>query len=438
MRLSARAVLWLALYLFMIFAPLLIILIGPRPTGREFWREFAVALGFIGLSLMGLQFVPTARLPFLCCVFPMDTLYFVHHATSVASLAFVLAHPLIMILNNPYFAQLINPATSNWRAFSGVIAAALAVLLVGSSVLRKDLKIRYEPWRLTHGLLSVITLALSLVHIFKVDYYTAMPLQRLLWIALPLVWLATIVYARGIKPALMLKKPYELKQVRPERGNSWTLALVPVGHSGFTFKPGQFAWLAIGKSPFDIRQHPFSFASSAERRDWLEFTIKELGDFTSTVKDFRPGTRLYVDGPYGTFGPDYHEAPGYVFIAGGVGITPIMSALRTLADRGDKRPLMLFYGSPTWDDVIYREELEELQQRLNLKVIHVLERPPKDWPGEKGFITKAVLDYHLPDERAKLQYLMCGPLPMIQSVEAALQEAGVPLSQVDSERYEMA
>ena len=49
---------------------------------------------------------------------------------------------------------------------------------------------------------------------------------------------------------------------------------------------------------------------------------------------------------------------------------PIMSALRTLADHGDKRPLIFFYGNPTWEDVIYREEIEELEKRLNLKVVH--------------------------------------------------------------------
>jgi predicted ferric reductase len=438
MKSSAKAILWIALYLLMIFAPLIIILIGPRPAGREFWREFAVALGFIGLSLMGLQFVPTARLPFLCCVFPMDTVYFLHHATSVASLAFVLAHPMILLLSNPFIAQFLNPATTPWRVLSGVIAAGVAFVLVASSVLRKDFRFIYEPWRLTHGILSVAALALSLIHIFSVNHYTAMPLQRALWIVLPLLWLTLIVYARGIKPALMLKKPYELKEVRQERSGSWTLAVEPVGHPGLTFKPGQFAWLAVQRSPFDVRQHPFSFSSSAERKGWIEFTIKELGDFTRTVKDIPAGVRLYIDGPYGTFGPDFHPAPGYVLLAGGVGATPIMSILRTLADRNDKTPIIFFYGNPTWDDVIYREEIEELQQRLNLKVVHVLEHPHKDWQGEKGFISAAVLEYHLPEDKARWQYFMCGPLPMIRNVEPALQKAGVSLERVHSERYEMA
>jgi predicted ferric reductase len=422
----------------MILAPLLIMLMGPRPAGREFWREFAVALGFVGLSLMGLQFIPTARLPFLCCVFPMDTIYFLHHATSLVSLGFVLAHPLILILNNPYVVQFLNPATSPWRVLSGVIAATAAFLLVGSSVLRKNLRMIYEPWRMTHGILSLVTLGLALIHIFKVNYYTAMPLQRLLWIVLPILWLALIGYARVLKPVLMLKKPYELKEVRQERCDSWTLALAPVGHSGLNFLPGQFAWLSIQKSPFDIRQHPFSFSSSAERKGWLEFTIKQLGDFTRTVKDVPQGARLYVDGPYGTFGPDFHDAPGCVFVAGGVGVTPIMSILRTLADRGDKRPLIFFYGNPTWDDVIYREEIEALEKRLNLQVVHVLEHPFEGWQGEKGFINTDILKRHLPEDKAQWQYFMCGPLPMIRNVEPALQRAGVPASRVHSERYEMA
>ncbi len=438
MRSPLRAWFWITLYLLLIFAPLLIIFIGPRPAGREWYRDFSVALGFVGLSMMGLQFVPTARLPFLCCVFPMDTIYFFHHAISLASLGFVLAHPLILVAGNANFLQLFNPLTAPTRALLGLGGLLAAFVLVASSVLRKELRIVYEPWRLLHMLLSIAAVGLALLHIFRVYYYTAMPLQRLLWIGLPALWAVLIVYARGIKPALMLRKPYELKEVRQERGDSWTLALQPVGHPGLEFHPGQFAWLAVQRSPFDLRQHPFSFSSSAERKGWLEFTIRELGDFTSTVKDVPTDARLYVDGPFGTFSPDFQEAPGYVLLGGGVGVTPLMSMLRTFADRGDRRPLILFFGSYDWETVLFREEFGELEQRLNLKVVHVLEQPHKGWEGEVGYITTDILDRHLPEDRARYQYFMCGPLPMIQAVEKALKGAGVPLSRLQSERYEMA
>jgi len=438
MRSPARALFWLALYLFLIFAPLLIIFVGPRPAGREWWRDFSVALGFVGLSMMGLQFVPTARLPFLCCAFPMDTIYFFHHAISLASLGFVLAHPLILVWGNANFLQLFNPLTAPTRALFGLVALLAAFVLVTTSILRKELRVVYEPWRAMHMLLSVAAVGMSLLHIFRVNYYTAMPLQRLLWITLPVLWLGLIAYARGIKPMLILRKPYELQEVRQERCDSWTLGLAPVGHPGMEFHPGQFAWLAVQRSPFDLRQHPFSFASSAERKGWLEFTIRELGDFTSTVKDVPPGARLYVDGPFGTFSPDFQEAPGYVLLGGGVGVTPLMSMLRTFADRGDMRPLILFFGSYSWDTILYREEIAELEKTLNLKVVHVLEHPPEGWEGEAGYITAQVLDRHLPENRADYQYLMSGPLPMIEAVEKALKGADVPLSRLQSERYEMA
>ena len=75
-----------------------------------------------------------------------------------------------------------------------------------------------------------------------------------------------------------------------------------------------------------------------------------------------------------------NKAAGCVFVAGGVGITPVMSMLRTLADRGDERPLLLIYGSKDWDSITFREELDELKKRLNLQVEHVLTDPPPGWP----------------------------------------------------------
>jgi ferredoxin-NADP reductase len=73
----------------------------------------------------------------------------------------------------------------------------------------------------------------------------------------------------------------------------------------------------------------------AEHPDAKEFTIKALGDFTELLIGLRPGRRVYLDGPHGQFTIDGVRSSGFVFIAGGVGITPMMSILRTLADRGD-------------------------------------------------------------------------------------------------------
>lgn len=438
MRASLKAVAWIAVYFLMVFGPLLVVLMGPRPAGREFWREVSVALAFVGLALMGLQFVPTARLPFLADVFPMDTLYYFHHQTSQLALVLVFTHPIILFFNNPHTLQLLNPLTAPLRAVAGVAAEAAVLLLVFSSTQRKQLKIQYESWRFVHDILSLAAVGLGLLHIFGVGYYSSGPLAYVMWSALVVLWAGLFVYVRLLKPWMMLRHPYELKSVTPERGESWTLTVEPAGHAGLSFKPGQFAWLTIQKSPFAIRQHPFSFSSSAEHPQQLQFTVKELGDFTRVIKNIPPGQKVYLDGPYGIFSIDRHAAPGYVFLAGGIGITPLMSQLRTMADRGDRRPVLLLYGNPTWDSITFREELDELQHRMNLQVVHVLEKPAADWQGEKGFITAALLDRYLPENRQDLQYLMCGPLPMIVAVERALTKVGISLSKVHAERYEMA
>jgi len=369
---------WIAVYFALVFAPLLILLLAPRPAGRTFWRELSVSLGFAGLALMGLQFIPTARLPFLGEIFPLDTLYEVHHRLSIIAFLLTLAHPLILFIQNPYTLRLLNVVTAPWRARAAVAATVLLILIVATSVKRLALGLSYELWRWLHDLFSVGIATFALYHVLNVNYYTSVPIQRGLWIALGLVWAAMIVYIRIIKPWQILRRPYQVVEVIKERGKTWSLVLEPVGHSGVPFRAGQVAWLSLGHSPFRIEEHPFSYASSDSHPERIVFAIKELGDFTSAVGSVQPGTKAYIDGPYGTFDLDHHVGTDYVFVAGGIGSAPIMGMLRTLADREDKHSLQFFYGNPTWEDVIFREELDALQTKLNLEVIHVLETPPQN------------------------------------------------------------
>ena len=164
-------------------------------------------------------------------------------------------------------------------------------------------------------------------------------------------------------------------------------------------------------------------------------TIRELGDFTARIKEITVGTRVYLDGPYGAFTINRNPADMHVLIAGGVGITPMMSMIRTLADRGDKRPVILLYGNKDWESITFREELEAYQSRLDLRVIHVLADPPQDWTGERGFIDGDTLRRHLPPPYADHEYFICGPGPMMDAAETALKELKVPIFKYHSERY---
>jgi predicted ferric reductase len=122
-------------------------------------------------------------------------------------------------------------------------------------------------------------------------------------------------------------------------------------------------------------------------------------------------------------------------LVGGVGISPIVSILRSLADRHEKRPLLLFYSSKTWEEVTFREELENLTRRLNLQVIHTLTKPPEDWKGERGRISAEMMARYLPENRVDCEYFICGPDPMQMAVKKALEELGLPLEKVQSESF---
>ncbi|TYB53483.1 hypothetical protein FXF51_49445 [Nonomuraea sp. PA05] len=149
----------------------------------------------------------------------------------------------------------------------------------------------------------------------------------------------------------------------------------------------------------------------------------------------RPGTRAYLDGPHGVFTPDRNEGPGFVLIAGGVGIGPLMSMLRTFADRDDRRPCLLIYASRTLDDATFLEEIGQLRGRLDLTTVLVPEVPPEGWTEESGRIDQALIRRHLPPRFERMQYFVCGPPPMLDAVEATLAELGVPAARVHTERF---
>jgi predicted ferric reductase len=429
---------WLFFYFVMVFLPLILLLILPRPEGREFLREVSVALGFLGMALLGLQTIPTSRLKFFTKLFPMDTLYTFHHRLSIFTFLIILVHPILLFINNPETLRLLNLFTAPWRARAGVVAVVAMLALVVTSVWREMMKIKYDIWRWIHDGLSFLAIGLAIYHMFKVNYYMSLPYQKVIWLVLTGIWTAIILYIRVARPIIMINKPYKVVDVVKERGQSWSLYLQPDGHEGMSFEAGQFAWITT-ESPFIFRENPFSFSISSEHEgNLIGFTIKELGDFTNKIGELKPGQTVYVDGPYGTFSMDEHHCKEMVYIAGGIGSAPVMSMLRTLEDRGCKKRMVFFYGNPTWESIIYREELEELDEKLNLDMVHVLEKPPADWKGERGFITAEILQRHLPENYKEATYFLCGPLPMIEAVEGALHKIHVPATHIFSEQYEMA
>lgn len=441
MRPMQKAVLGIALvaaYVLVCVAPLAFVFIGPLPPKQPFPAELSVVFGFLGLSLMGLQLVLVGRFKWLAAPFGFDALQRFHREVSYVALGFVLAHPILLFVDDAraYLPLLVVP-TAPWRARLAVASIALLLLMIALSVWRRRLRIPYEAWQLTHNLLAIAVILTAIGHINGVGLYTHGVVRRVLFDAMSGAFVVLLVWTRLVQPMTHLMRPWRVAEIWRERGDAVSLLLKPVGHPGIAFTPGQFVWLS--RWPFMLGQHPYSISSpdGIEMHGHVSVTIKSLGAGSKGMSGVPVGRWLYLDGPHGGFCVDAHPAHAYVFVAAGVGITPIFSMLSSMCLREDMRHVTLIYASRDWQSVIFRDELEELQLYMpNLHVIHVLRDPPPGWEGEVGRITLGVLARHLPSRRhQQMEYMVCGSAALMDEMETALTTLGVPAEQVHSERF---
>jgi predicted ferric reductase len=429
-----RALLAIGAYIALALLPLVLASIG-APSPRGFWIEFGVGLGFVGLAMLGLQFALTARFHIAAVHFGQDVMLQFHRQAALVAFGLVLAHAAVLLIAHPPFIEFLDPRANLPRAGALVAVTIMLIAIIVTTLWRSALFIPYDWWRLGHGILAIFILFVGIVHVLRVNHYVSSPWKQAFWAAMTGAAALLLVQMRVLKPLRLLRRPWKIAEVRSEGGRCWTLTLEADGHDGMPFTPGQFAWLTLGPSPFSMQQHPFSMASSSRQPGRLSFTIKELGDYTARIGEVRPGVRAFLEGPYGAFVLD-DQAAGGVFIVGGIGITPIMSMLRTLRDRGDRRPHIVLYANRT--EIVFADELEELARRLDLRVVHILEEPPQGWRGETGRINAELLDRYLPPAGEARQYLVCGPDPMMDFVEQRLLGRGVPLASIRSERFNIA
>lgn len=146
----------------------------------------------------------------------------------------------------------------------------------------------------------------------------------------------------------------------------------------------------------------------------------------------------FVDGPYGSLQLPADPTVGMLMIAGGIGISPIMSMLRTLRDRHHGAPVVLLYAADRIDDLAYGAELDDLARHLPLEVVRVLRDPPTEWNGERGLVDAALINRSLTvDDADTWHVVLCGPPPMMDVAERAVRNRGVPLRRIHSERFDI-
>jgi predicted ferric reductase len=420
--------------------PLILAVLQGQPV-RSVFRELSSGLVMVGYVMTLLQFLLSGRFEWLSGRVGIDRTMRFHQVTSWVILAFIVVHPLLYaaprLVPDPVDAlTALSQMFSSQSLRSGVVAWLLMILLVPLALFRDRLPFRYELWRLSHGLFALVIAVFGTHHTLRVGTYSADHWLAAFWIAATILALLAMFRIYVLKPLLQLREPYRVVSNQKVADRMWEVVVEPEQGAAMRFAPGQFVWLNLGHSTFSLTEHPFSISSAPVDRPRIAFTIKESGDFTNRIGNIAPGTRVYLDGPHGNFTLAGREAKGVVFIAGGVGFAPIMGMLRQLKAERYPHPLRLIYGNRVETQILCRKEIDALKEVLDFDVYYVLSEPPAGWTGLIGELTPQVLDKCLATLAGKeWLFFVCGPPPMMNSVERTLSKRGVPGSQIVSERF---
>jgi 3-phenylpropionate/trans-cinnamate dioxygenase ferredoxin reductase subunit len=438
--------LWATAFLAVLLAPALLapLLHGLRPgDGASLLSELSVGMGLLATSMLVCAVVLPSRVRSLTRTFGIDGVLAIHRFVGLAVTLLVGLHIVLVVIAKPANLALFDVMHAPNRARAAVGATVALGALIALTVLRRRLRHRYEVWRWAHLALAGTALVLSALHIWWLNHLIRDPSMRALFAAFALGVLVVLGYRWLWMPVFGAGREYVVREIRPESSTVSTLVLEPKrsrsrrGYRALEFAPGQFAWLRLQPS-VRAEEHPFTIASSAHLGLWTEFTIRHSGDFTSELRLLRPGSPVWIDGPHGAFTLDLQRTTGLVMIAGGVGITPMMSMLRTLAHRHDRRPHRLLVVASTIDELLFRAEIRKLQQRLDLTVVEVLRKPPPSWTGPSGRIDESLLTAVLPGKfrRNQLDYYLCGPPAMVDDVRSVLDRLEVPEPRIHTEQFD--
>lgn len=231
----------------------------------------------------------------------------------------------------------------------------------------------------------------------------------------------------AINPVLVVRR-FRVQEIKWETAETYTLVLVPEDVTDMVaFKPGQWVYLHLfnadgtpwAKAAYSIALAPEECGSH------LELGIKLHGDFTKRASKLMPDDVVGIQGPFGVFVLPAGENP-LVMFAGGIGITPLRSMIRSLKCAGSTRPVTLFYSNKYAEESPYLEEFLSLAKTESwLRFIPILtQQAPTDWIGERGRLDRAMLERYAVIDPGST-YLMCGPKPFMEHIRGHLRDAGI-------------
>jgi 3-phenylpropionate/trans-cinnamate dioxygenase ferredoxin reductase subunit len=413
------------------------------PSSGGLWHRLAVLTGLLALSALVSAAVLPSRLRSLNRAFGIESVIDLHRFLGVVTAALVFAHLACVVAAKPANVTLLDLTSAPGRAKAATVATLALVGLAVLAVLRNRARLSYELWKWSHVALAATALVAAGLHVWLLDQLVRDSLIGTMFALFAVVLVLVFGHRWVWRPLFDPSTEFIVCDIRRENPTVSTLVLAPCSRPGrppttWAFAPGQFAWIRLDRSAM-AEEHPFTIASSAHS-DATEFTIRHTGDFTRALRRLPIGATVWVDGPHGAFTNDVETSAGFVMIAGGVGITPMMSMLRTAAHRCDPRPYRLVVVASDPQDLLFRAELAQLRQVLDLEVTEVLRRPVEGWSGYTGGIDAELLSAVLGGAHhpADVDYFICGPPALVTDAINALDILGAPVDRIHTEQFDMA
>ena len=384
------------------------------------------------LALAGILLV--ARIPWVEKGVGHDRLVIWHRKLAPYSLFLVGFHVFFVILGIagieqvPLYKELWRMVTNYPWVLWGLIGFVLMLAAGITSYKKARAKMTYETWWMIH-VLTYGAIAASFMHqITNGTMFINHPLNKYYWIGLYVfVAFAILIWRIGIPVGKSLRHNLQVDRVVEEapgvvsviiRGRN----LHQLGASGGQF----FNWRFAQPGHFMV-QHPYSL-SAAPTDKYLRITVKDLGDHSRDLINLRPGTRVFMEGPYGAFTKNRATRKHVLLVGGGVGITPI----RAIAEEfGDTVNMDLIYRVSDESELVLKDELDYLADRSGgaLKV-HYMIGSRHQFPINVKTLQRIV------PALADSDIYVCGPTGLVESVVKAASEAGVPKNRIHHEEFE--
>jgi predicted ferric reductase len=310
------------------------------------------------------------------------------------------------------------------------VALAMLIAIGVTSVRAARRRLQRETWYFVH-LYAYLAVALGFAHQLAVgnDFVTD-PLARAWWVALYVTVTAILVFSRLVRPwRFNARHRLKVKKLSHEAPGVVTITFSGRHLGAIEAQAGQFfLWRFLTRDGW-WRAHPFSLSAAPTPRT-LRISVKDLGNTTHELQSIRSGTPVFAEGPFGTFTAQRRTGRPTLFVAGGIGITPIRAILDDLPSRSR---CTLLYRVNREEDVVFAGELEDLKSRKGVEVHYLIGFEIGDDQTDRLGIPAII---RLVPDVIDRDCFVCGPPALVDVVCRRLRTIGVPDSSVHFERFE--